>query len=92
MTSTSIEQVSTDREFARSVGISFGTCEMCDLLAIEAARKEAGIRTLNRAISARNGIIQKQRHAIGMWQLATFAAVVMMALFAWDSIYHVGRP
>ncbi len=80
------DTATTDRAFARSVGMAFGDCDMCDFLSIEATRASEAIRVLRRSVEARERLIRRQRRAIGTLKLSCFAATLMMAIFAWASI------
>lgn len=76
----------TNRDFAKSVGMTFGDCEMCELLTMESRRSADNIRALHRAIQARDRLLHKQRKAIGTLKLACFAATLMMVIFGWATI------
>ncbi len=86
MTST----LQTDREFERSVGIQpdRDSCGMCQLYAIERTRRLEDMIEAAACVADHRVTIQEQHLTIRMWRLATFAATVMMLLFAWSSVHR----
>lgn len=76
--------VQSDREFARSVGITDrDTCDMCPMYEIERQRRLEDLIEAAACISQLVGERRRQRYRIHMWQLATFAtsaAALMLAL------------
>lgn len=75
----------SDRAFERAVGISHA-CEMCDLLTIQGNRRGETVNILERQVAVRDRLIKKQRHAISMWRLATFAASLVMLMFVFADL------
>lgn len=82
-------KLQSDREFARSVGIKpdRDNCDMCELYAIERSRRLTDLVDAVACIAKQKGTIAAQGESIHMWQLATFAAALMMVLFAIASIH-----
>lgn len=78
-----------DRDFVRSVGIKTDCddCDMCQLTAIERGRRLTDLMEAAACIAQQKADAHKHRQTIRMWQLATFAAVLMMLLFAFASIH-----
>lgn len=81
-----------DRDFARSVGIKpdSDTCDMCQLYAIERGRRLDDVIEAAGCVAKQRADLRQQRQTIHMWKLATFAATLMMLLFAFSSI-HGGK-
>lgn len=79
-----------DREFVRSVGIQSepDNCDMCELYAIERGRRLEDLISSASCIAQQRVDLAEHRETIRMWQLATFAAVFMMLLFAFSSIHR----
>lgn len=86
-----LTQLQRDREFSRSIGIQTDPdhCEMCDLFAIERRRRAEDLGRAIECAGDQARTIFRHRQTIRAWQLATFAATVLMILFAYSSIHRV---
>lgn len=82
-------KLQADREFVRSVGIKpdRDNCDMCQLYAIERGRRLEDMINAAACIAQQRAAIAEHRQRVHMWQLATFAAAVMMLVFAFSSIH-----
>lgn len=81
-------KLQTDREFTRSIGIQDdrSICDMCQLLVLSEARAKEAVSVAALVIDGNRKTIAKKTEHVRMWQLATFAAVLMMIAFGWMSL------